>query len=150
MCIYVYMYLLIWNESANRGSSILLHNVSWQVTTNLQIKQMTACKKLWITQDKSSGPKGKFCHKLQQQRVLVQAAREELVPGIDGGLLRLVHQDVFFLQTQAAGVVACLEGGAVGQDPPLDGDVVVEDPLVLEGPDVAGQLGVLPLLCVST
>ena len=40
------------------------------------------------------------------------------------------------------------EGGAVGQDPPLDSDVVVQDPLVLEGPDVAGQLGVLPLLCV--
>ena len=58
--IYIYIHLLIWNESANRGSSILLHNVSWQVTTNLQIKQMIACKNLWITQDKTSGPKGKF------------------------------------------------------------------------------------------
>ena len=66
-----------------------------------------------ITEDKSSGPKGKFFHKLQQKRVLMQAARKELVPGIDGRLLRLVHQDVFFLWTQAAGVVACLEGGAV-------------------------------------
>ena len=109
---------------------------------------MTACKKLWITQDKSSGPKGKFCHKLQQKRVFVQAAGKELVPGVDGRLLWLVHQDVFLLQAQAAGVVASLEGGAVGQDPPLDSDVVVQDPLVLEGPDVAGQLGVLPLLCV--
>ena len=36
----------------------------------------------------------------------------------------------------------------MGQDPPLDGDVVVEDPHVLEGPDVSGQLGVLPLLSV--
>ena len=36
----------------------------------------------------------------------------------------------------------------MGQDPPLDGDVVVGDPLVLEGPDVSGQLGVLPLLRV--
>ena len=36
----------------------------------------------------------------------------------------------------------------MGQDPPLDGDVVVKDPLVFEGPDVAGQLGVLPLLRV--
>ena len=100
---------------------------------------------LGITEDKSSGPKGKFCHKLQQKRVLMQAARKELVPGIDGRLLRLVHQDVFFLWTQAAGVVACLEGGAVGQDPPLDSDVVKQDPHVLEGPDIAGQLGVLSL-----
>ena len=68
--------------------------------------------------------------------------------GVDGGLLRLVHQKVFFLQAQAAGVVACLEGGAVGEDPPLDVDVVVEDALVLEGPDVPGQLGVFPLLGV--
>ena len=80
--------------------------------------------------------------------MLVQAPGEKLVPGVDGRLLWLVHQDVFLLQAQAAGVVACLEGGAVGQDPPLDSDVVVQDPLVLEGPDVAGQLGVLPLLCV--
>ena len=80
--------------------------------------------------------------------MFVQAPGEKLVPGVDGCLLRLVHQNVFLLQAQAAGVVACLEGGAVGQDPPLDGDVVVEDPLVLEGPDVSGQLGVLPLLRV--
>ena len=80
--------------------------------------------------------------------MLVQAPGEKLVPGVDGCLLRLVHQNVFFLQAQAAGVVACLEGGAVGEDPPLDVDVVVEDALVLEGPDVAGQLGVLPLLSV--
>ena len=59
--------------------------------------------------------------------MLVQAPGEKLVPGVDGCLLRLVHQNVFLLQAQAAGVVACLEGGAVGQDPPLDGDVVVED-----------------------
>ena len=36
----------------------------------------------------------------------------------------------------------------MGEDPPLDVDVVVEDALVLEGPDVPGQLGVLPLLSV--
>ena len=78
----------------------------------------------------------------------MQAARKELVPGIDGRLLRLVHQDVFLLQAQAAGVVACLEGGAVGEDPPLDVDVVVDDALVLEGPDVSGQLCVFPLLGV--
>ena len=80
--------------------------------------------------------------------MLVQAAREEFIPGIDGRLLWLVHHDVFFPEAQTAGVVARLEGGAVGQDPPLDGDVVVKDPLVFEGPDVAGQLGVLPLLRV--
>ena len=79
--------------------------------------------------------------------MFVQAPGEKLVPGVDGCFLRLVHQDVFFMQAQAAGVVACLEGGAVGQDPPLDSDVVVQDPLVLVGPNIAGQLGVLPQYC---
>ena len=78
----------------------------------------------------------------------MQAPGEKFVPGVDGCLLRLVHQDVFFLQAQAAGVVACLEGGAVGEDPPLDVDVIMEDALFLEGPDVASQLGVFPLLGV--
>ena len=78
----------------------------------------------------------------------MQASRKEFVPGIDGRLLGLVHQDKFFRQAQAAGVPTHPEQGAVGQDPPLDGDVVVKDPLVFEGPDVAGQLGVLPLLRV--
>ena len=73
--------------------------------------------------------------------MLVQAPGEKLVPGVDGCLLRLVHQDVFFLQAQAAGVVTCLEGGAVGEDPPLDVDVVMEDAFVLKGPDIASQLG---------
>ena len=77
--------------------------------------------------------------------MLVQAPGEKLVPGVDGCLLGLVHQNIFFLQAQAAAVVACLEGGAVGQDPPLDSDVVKQDPHVLEGPDIAGQLGVLSL-----
>ena len=36
----------------------------------------------------------------------------------------------------------------MGQDPPLDSDVVVEDPLVLEGPDVSGEFGLDPLLRV--
>ena len=35
----------------------------------------------------------------------MQAAREELVPGVDGRLLWLVHQDVFFPEAQTAGVV---------------------------------------------
>ena len=80
--------------------------------------------------------------------MLVQAPGEKLVPGVDGCLLGLVHQNIFFLQAQAAGVVACLEGGAVGEDPPLDVDVVVEDALVLKGPDIASQLGVLSLLVI--
>ena len=64
----------------------------------------------------------------------MEAAGEEFVPAVDRRLLRLVHQDEFFHQTQAAGVVARLEGGGARQDPPLD---VGLDHLVLEGPDVA-------------
>ena len=36
----------------------------------------------------------------------------------------------------------------MGEDPPLDADVIVEDALILEGPYIAGQFGVLPLLRV--
>ena len=35
----------------------------------------------------------------------MEAAREEFVPAVDRRLLRLVHQDKFLHQTQAAGVV---------------------------------------------
>ena len=35
----------------------------------------------------------------------MEAAGEELVPAVDRCLLRLVHQDEFLRQTQAAGVV---------------------------------------------
>ena len=52
----------------------------------------------------------KFLNKSQQKRVLVQASRKELVPGVDRGFLWLVHQDEFFCQAQSAGVVACPEG----------------------------------------
>ena len=54
--------------------------------------------------------KKKFLDKSQQKRVLVQASRKELVPGVDCGLVWLVHQDELFSQTQSAGVVACPEG----------------------------------------
>ena len=42
--------------------------------------------------------------------MLVEAAREELVPGVDGGLLRLVAEVELLLEAQSAGVGACLEG----------------------------------------
>ena len=75
----------------------------------------------------------------------MEAAREEFVPAVDSRLLRLVHQDKFLHQTQAAGVVARLQGGGARQDPPLN---VGLDPLVLEGPDVSGEFGLDPLLRV--
>ena len=75
--------------------------------------------------------------------MLVEAAGEEFVPAVDHRLLRLVHQDEFSHQTQAAGAVARLEGGGARQDPPLD---VGLDPLVLEGPNVSGEFGLDPLL----
>ena len=57
----------------------------------------------------------------------MEAAGEELVPAVDRCLLRLVHQDEFFHQTQAAGVVARLERIGARQDTPL---YVGLDPLV--------------------
>ena len=68
----------------------------------------------------------------------MQAAGKELVPAVDGGLLGLVHQDELLAQTQPARVVAGPVGLAAGEDPPLH---LRLDPLVLEGPDVAAQLG---------
>ena len=73
----------------------------------------------------------------------MEAAGEELVPAVDRRFLRLVHQDKFLHQTQAAGVVARLEGGGARQDPPLDVGLVS---LVLEGPNVSGEFGLDPLL----
>ena len=52
----------------------------------------------------------KFLNKSQQKRVLVQASRKELVPGVDCGLVWLVHQDELLSKAQSAGVVACSEG----------------------------------------
>ena len=46
----------------------------------------------------------------------MEAAGEELVPAVDRCLLRLVHQDEFLRQIQAAGVGTRLEGGAARQD----------------------------------
>ena len=74
--------------------------------------------------------------------MFVQAAGKELVPAVDCGLLGLVHQEVFLLKAQSAAVGAGLEGLVPGEDPPLD---LRLEPLILEGPDVASQLGVLPL-----
>ena len=77
--------------------------------------------------------------------MFVQAAGKELVPAVDCGLLRLVHQDELLLQAQATAIAAGLEGLVSGDDPPLD---LRLQPLVLEGPDVAGQPGGLPLVGV--
>ena len=77
--------------------------------------------------------------------MLVEATREELVAAVDRRLLGLVHQDELLAQTQPARVVAGPVGLAAGEDPPLH---LRLDPLVLEGPDVAAQLGLLPLGCV--
>ena len=74
--------------------------------------------------------------------MLVQAAGEKLVPRVDGGLLRLVHEVELLPQAQPAFPCAGLVGLAAGQDPPLDLGL---DPLVFEGPDVASQPGGLPL-----
>ena len=54
--------------------------------------------------------KRKFLNTSQQKRVLVEASRKELVPGVDRGFLWLVHQDELLSQAQSAGVVACSEG----------------------------------------
>ena len=75
----------------------------------------------------------------------MEAAGEELVLAADGRLLRRVHEDELFREAQAAGVVACHEGRGARQDQPLD---VGLDPLVLEGPYVAGEFGFNPLLRV--
>ena len=78
--------------------------------------------------------------------MLVEAAREELVPRVEAGQLGVVHEDVLFPEAEAAGFCACFEGLAAGQDPPLDG---VVEALLLELPDVPAELGVLPLLLVG-
>ena len=72
----------------------------------------------------------------------MEAAGEELVPAVDRCLLGLVHQEVLFLEAEPAAVGAGSEGLVSGEDPPFD---VGLQPLVLQGPDVAGQLGALPL-----
>ena len=72
----------------------------------------------------------------------MQAAGKELVPAVDGGLLGLVHQVELLLQAKATSVGAGLERLVAGQNPPLDLGLQA---FILEGPDIAGQLGGLPL-----
>ena len=78
--------------------------------------------------------------------MLVEAAREELVPRVEAGQLGVVHEDVLFPEAEAAGFCARFEGLAAGQDPPLD---VVVEALLLELPDVPAELGVFSLLLVG-
>ena len=75
----------------------------------------------------------------------MEAAREKLVPVVYAGLLRLVHQDELLPQAEPTALCACPVGGAAVEDPPLD---LRFEPLVLEGPDVAGQPRVYPLVGV--
>ena len=76
----------------------------------------------------------------------MEAAREELVPRVDGGLLRLVHQVELLFEAQATTSGAGLVRLGAGKDPPLD---IRLKALILEGPDVAGQPGLLPLAGVG-
>ena len=73
--------------------------------------------------------------------LFVPAGCEELVPLVDGGELRLVHDRVLFHQAQSAWVGGGVEGGEGGEGPPLDGVVPV---LVLQAPDVTRKAGVAP------
>ena len=87
--------------------------------------------------------------------MFVQAARVELVPAVEGGLLWVVHQDELLAEAEPAGVGACSEGLATGQDPPLDGHPLREGVgvvrlLLLERPYIAAELGVPPLVLVQS
>ena len=74
--------------------------------------------------------------------MFVQATGKEFISAVDVGLLGLVHQVELLLQAEATSVGAGLERLVPGEDSPLD---LRLQPLVLEGPDIAGQLGGLPL-----
>ena len=78
---------------------------------------------------------------VQELCLFVPAGCEELVPLVDGGELRLVHDRVLFHQAQSAWVGGGVEGGEGGEGPPLDGVVPV---LVLQAPDVTRKAGVAP------
>ena len=50
----------------------------------------------------------------------MHAWRVELVPLVQGGYLRLEHDNEFFGQAKSTGVICGVEGGALSQDLPLD------------------------------
>ena len=70
---------------------------------------------------------------------------EELIPLVDGGDVRSVHDDVFLHQAQPAAVGGGVEVGVGGQRLPRDVEGAVG---ILELPDMTSQTGVNPLLQV--
>ena len=67
---------------------------------------------------------------------------EELVPLVDGGEVRSVHDGVFLHQAQPAAVGGGVEVGVGGQRLPGDGEGTVG---ILQSPDMPGEAGVDPL-----
>ena len=67
---------------------------------------------------------------------------EELVPLVDGGEVRSVHDGVFLHQAQPAAVGGGVEVGVGGQRVPRDGEGTVG---ILQSPDMPGEAGVDPL-----
>ena len=66
---------------------------------------------------------------------------EELIPLVDGGDVRSVHDGVFFHQAQPAAVGGGVEDGVGGQRLPRDVEGAVA---ILELPDMTSQTGVNP------
>ena len=66
---------------------------------------------------------------------------KELIPLVDGGDVRSVHDDVFFHQAQPAAVGGGVEDGVGGQRLPRDVEGAVA---ILELPDMTSQTGVNP------
>ena len=66
---------------------------------------------------------------------------EELVPLVDGGEVRSVHDGVFLHQAQPAAVGGGVEVGIGGQRLPRDAEGAVA---ILELPDMTSQTGVNP------
>ena len=67
---------------------------------------------------------------------------EELIPLVDGGDVRSVHDDVFLHQAQPAAVGGGVEVGVGGQRRPRDVEGTVG---ILESPDMPSEAGVDPL-----
>ena len=86
---------------------------------------------------------GKSESGLQEEFFLVETRAEELRPFVQGGQVALGVQDVvFFGDTEATCFGAWLVDTGPPQKLPLNHGL---QPLVLEGPHVPGQPGVLPL-----
>ena len=73
--------------------------------------------------------------------MLVEAGCKELVPLVDGGELRLAHDDELLHEAEPAAVGGGVVVGVGCQRLPRDVEVVVA---ILEAPDVTSQTGVDP------